>query len=224
MEGILTIIITGVTVLVSYMAFKDPAMRMRFMMIPYNVSHLKEYKRIITHAFIHKDGMHLLINMFVFYQFGQLLETALISENTSIFSYFPYSDGTVGYVYYFMIYFGGAVFASLPSMIKHKDNPHYMSLGASGAVASILFALIVIAPTSEIALFFFIPLDFWVFGVLYLFYEWYMGKRGGTGIAHDAHFFGAVWGLIVMLTLSPKLYLRCFEMINSSMADLLAAL
>ena len=193
-------------------------------MIPYNVSHLKEYQRIITHAFIHKDGMHLLINMFVFFQFGQILETVLTKVDTQIFSFFPYSDGSVGYVYYFMIYFGGVVFASLPSMIKHKDNPHYMSLGASGAVASVLFALIVIAPTSEIALFFVIPLNFWVFGVLYLFYEWYMGKRGGTGIAHDAHFFGAIWGLIVMLILNPKLYVRCFELITSSMAELLGSL
>lgn len=224
MEGILTLVITGVTALISYFAFKNPELRMKFMMIPYNVVHLKEYGRIITHAFIHKDGMHLLINMFVYYQFGQILEIMLTNENSIIASFLPYSDMRIGFIYYFMIYFGGIVFASLPSILKHKDNPSYMSLGASGAVASILFSLIIIAPTSDIALFFFIPMKFWFFGILYLFYESYMSKKGGTGVAHDAHFFGAVWGLIVILILNPNLYVRCFELITGSMAALLGSL
>jgi membrane associated rhomboid family serine protease len=50
-----------------------------------------------------------------------------------------------------------------------------------------------------------IPLPAWVFGVLYLLYSWQMDKRGGDNVAHDAHFYGAVFGVLFTVVLDPRL-------------------
>ena len=50
----------------------------------------------------------------------------------------------------------------------------------------------------------FIPIDIpaYVFGPLYLLYEFYQDKRGNTGIAHDAHIGGAIFGVIYVLIIN----------------------
>ena len=56
----------------------------------------------------------------------------------------------------------------------------------------------------------FIPLDIppLVFGVLYIAYEVYMGKRGGTNIAHDAHIGGAAFGFLFTLIFVPDAFVN----------------
>ena len=75
-----------------------------------------------------------------------------------------------------------------------------MSLGASGAVSAVLFASILWIPNGGIGLFF-IPISIpaWIFGILYLLFEYYMGKKGGGNVAHDAHFGGAIFGIVYVL-------------------------
>ncbi|MFP5471551.1 MAG: rhomboid family intramembrane serine protease, partial [Bacteroidia bacterium] len=80
--------------------------------------------------------------------------------------------------------------------LKHQNNPNYMSLGASGAVASVVFAAILIAPGQNLYLMGLLPIPAWIFGILYLVFEAYMDKKSSDNIAHDAHFYGAVWGII----------------------------
>ena len=46
----------------------------------------------------------------------------------------------------------GIIFSTLPSIFKHKNNPSYNSLGASGAVSSVVFAYIIIYPLRELGL------------------------------------------------------------------------
>ena len=90
----------------------------------------------------------------------------------------------------------GIIISSLPSFIKNRNNSHYRSLGASGGVSSVLFLMIYYSPWSGIGIMF-IPIHIpsIVFGVLYIAYEYYMSKRGGTNINHDAHLWGAIYGL-----------------------------
>jgi len=63
-------------------------------------------------------------------------------------------------------------------------------VGASGAVSAVLFASILFHPTGGIFVF---PIPFpipaWLFGILYLVYSAYMGKKGQDNVGHDAHFF-----------------------------------
>ena len=47
----------------------------------------------------------------------------------------------------------------------------------------------------------------WVFGGLYLAYSWYMDKQSSDNVAHDAHFYGAVYGLVFTALLEPQLIL-----------------
>lgn len=75
-----------------------------------------------------------------------------------------------------------------------------MSLGASGAVSAVIFAAILWNPTMKLHLLF-IPIGIpaYIFGPLYIAYEIYMDKRGNTGIAHDAHIGGAIFGILFVL-------------------------
>ena len=45
-----------------------------------------------------------------------------------------------------------------------------------------------------------------IFGVLYIAYEMYMQKRGGTNIAHDAHIWGAGFGFLFTLLFVPDAF------------------
>ena len=71
---------------------------------------------------------------------------------------------------------------------------------ASGAVSAVIFAAILWNPRMRLS-FFFIPIGIpaYIFGPLYLAFEFYMDKRGGSGIAHDAHIGGAVFGILYVL-------------------------
>ena len=102
------------------------------------------------------------------------------------------------------LYFGAIIAASVPAIVKHKNNINYNSLGASGAVSAVLMAFIVAHPSHTLLLFFVIPIPAILAGPLFLLFEWSMQKRGGTGIAHDAHIYGAGFGLIYALIKDPN--------------------
>ena len=106
------------------------------------------------------------------------------------------------------LYFGGVVFAAIPSYKKHALNPSYRAVGASGAVSAVLFAQILMLPTRAVQMLFIpVPMPAWVFGGLYLAYSWYMDKQSSDNVAHDAHFYGAVYGLVFTAMLEPQLIL-----------------
>lgn len=181
--------IIGVTVVLSYMAFMNKELMMKLMFIPSVVHEYNEFQRAITHIFIHADWTHLLMNMFVLYNFGPILE-----------HYFTEIRQPNPELHFLLLYFGAGLFATILPYARNKTNPSYMSLGASGSVSGVVFAFICLMPTAPLSIIL-IPISFpaYVFGILYLLYEYYMDKRGGTGIAHDAHIGGAIFGIIFML-------------------------
>ena len=102
-----------------------------------------------------------------------------------------------------------------PAFGKHKNDVFYNAVGASGAVSAVLFASIILYPAGKIMLFLIpIPIPAPVFGVLYVAYEYYMGKRGGDNIGHDAHLWGAVFGVVFTIALKPALLLNFLEQIG----------
>lgn len=188
----ITYIIIGITVVVSYLCFNNQELFRKLALIPYRTVKNNEWYRLVTHGFVHADMTHLLVNMFTFWSFGTYIE--------SIFGYLGF--GTWGYL---GLYLGGMIFASIYDVLKHHNDPYYVSIGASGAVSAILFSSILFDPWSKILLFAIIPVPGIIFGVLYLAYCQYMAKRVGDNINHNAHFYGAVYGFLYPALLNPSL-------------------
>ena len=118
----ITYVIIGITVVVSYICFGDHELFRKLAFIPYRTVHNNEWYRLITHGFVHADMTHLLVNMFTFWSFGTYMESA--------FGYLGL--GTGGYL---GLYFGGMVAASLYDLARRRNDPYYVSIGASGAVS-----------------------------------------------------------------------------------------
>lgn len=173
---------------------------------PYLVVHRGEWLRLVSHAFVHADLMHLLVNMWVLFVFGRITEA----------HYNFYFEGR-GIFLFLFLYLGGILFSILPAISKHKNNPSYNAVGASGAVSAVLFASILFRPLSEIYIMF-IPIGIpaFIFGGLYLFYEAYMNKRAKDNVAHDAHFWGALFGIAFTLVLKPEIGLDFINQIIST--------
>lgn len=194
MELSVTLVIIIITVLVSFASFNNHDLTSKLIFSPYQAKHQNEWWRAITHGFIHADHMHLFFNMFVLYNFGRAVEYKLIE----------FYGETVGALYFIALYIGGLLFATLPSVRKHSDNPIYRSLGASGAVSAVLFAYIVLLPLARLTLIF-IPIPggvpAYIVGALYLAFETYSNKNGRSNIAHDAHIAGAIFGILYIIAL-----------------------
>jgi membrane associated rhomboid family serine protease len=189
----ITLIIVIVTVLASMYAWNNGEIYHRWILNPYQAYHRKEYYRFFTSGLIHADYPHLLVNMFTLYFLGSILE-----------SYYVYILGTTGMVAFVALYVLGIVVSDIPTFLKHKDSPHYNSLGASGGVSSVVFGAILFSPVSELCLYFFLCMPAIVFAVLYLVYSYYQGKRGGDNINHDAHLYGALFGIIFTIIFVPE--------------------
>lgn len=207
--------IVGVTLWASFKGFKDNRFRNRWLLVPYRVHYEREWQRLLTHGFIHADTTHLFLNVFVLWQFGGAVEDALrYGELDSPLL------GLSGQWTFALLYFGGMIAAGLPALNKHKDNPNYASLGASGAVSAVLMAYILLYPTHQLLLFFIIPMPAVVAGVLFFVYESHMNRKGRTGIAHDAHLVGAAFGAALMLAYDPSLLASALEALRTAWASL----
>lgn len=193
----ITNIILAVTVIVSIICFSNRELFTKLLFNPYMVMQRKEYHRILSHTLVHSGVFHLFVNMFVLYMFGSMVE--------DVFGYLKNGSGAFHFA---MLYIGGAIFATLPSFAKHKNNPGYNAVGASGAVSAVLFSYVMMFPTEKVYLYAIIPMYSIVFGVAYLFYEWYMDKRSNDNVAHDAHFYGALFGVIYTIFMDVDIVLH----------------
>jgi len=187
----LTSIIVAITCIVSYLAFQNRELLDKLIFHPYTVAREGSEKvRFLTNGFIHADMMHLILNMYVLYMFGSTVEIIFVNQ---LF------DPMIGRVLYLLLYFGAVIVACIPAFMKHKDNPNYRSLGASGGTSAILLAYCLFYPWNWLLLFFIIPIPAIVAAFGYLLYSSYMSKQTSDNIAHDAHLGGAVFGIIFTL-------------------------
>ena len=69
-EYMITYLIIGTTVVLSFICFSNRELFMKLAFTPYRTIRNHEYYRIVTHGFIHADMTHLLVNMFTFWSFG----------------------------------------------------------------------------------------------------------------------------------------------------------
>jgi membrane associated rhomboid family serine protease len=188
-----TIIIIIFTVIVSMYSWNNHSVYYQLMLNPYAAFHQKKYYQLITSGFIHADYGHLIFNMLTLYFFGTVIEQVY------------------GYIYpempvfmFLLLYVLGIVVASLPSFFAHKDNANYNTLGASGGVSAVVFSAILYNPNAPLCLYFVLCLPGFIFGILYLIYSYYQGKRMADNVNHSAHIWGALFGIVFNIAIYPK--------------------
>ena len=185
-----TVLLILATVLVSWMAFERPALMARLVFWPAAIRRSHQFDRLVTHGFVHADLQHLLFNMITLYFFGRLVERV-----------FAAYIGPVGFL---LFYLSALVIAIVPSWLRHWRDPSYRSLGASGAVTAVLFAFILMAPWSLIYVFFF-PIPAVLYAVLFVGYSVWSDLRQRDRVNHQAHLWGAAYGVLFALVLDPRL-------------------
>ena len=186
-------IIFAFTIVTSLYAFSNPQLFGKFMFHPYSVSRKRHVYTLFTSGLIHRDWSHLLFNMLTFYFFGFALESILVSLS-------PW-----GHLHFALLYLIGLVVSDLRTLFKERNNIHYYSLGASGAISAVLFSFILFQPKTMLGIFFVIPMPAWLFAFLYLGYCVWASKNARDSINHDAHFYGAVFGLVFTILLYPNI-------------------
>ena len=202
MSFVLIILIS--TGLISWQALQSSHLKERFLFIPYTVKRNREFYRFASHLFIHADITHLAFNMLSLYSLGSMFEQQLK------FSY----GFVIGTTHFILLYFLGGLASALVIYFRNQDNPSYRSLGASGAVSAVIFASIIWNPTMSLMIMFIpIPIPAYLFGPIYLLIEFFALRRGGTGIAHDAHIGGALFGVLYVLFLDIEKGKQFFELI-----------
>lgn len=187
------------TVLVSIAAFQRQDIFDRLKFNAYQIKHHNQWYRLFSGGLIHADFMHLGFNMLALWTLGDQAET---------FFQLLVNDTQAGSLVYLGFYISAIPMSSLYSFEKHKNDVWYNAVGASGAVSAVLFCYIAQYPFQ---VFVWPPLPGFLLGILYLGGSWYMARRGSDNIGHDAHFFGAVYGLLVTVICDPKLILHLFS-------------
>ena len=192
------------TILSSVLAFSNPNLYANMILHPYSVSRGSRVYTVITSGFIHADWMHLFFNMMSYYFFAFDLEKVL------------------GHWQFGLLYMASLVLSDLPTVQKHKNDEWYHSLGASGAVSAAIFSAIMFAPFNTMMIMPIpIPMYSIVFGILYLVYCHFASKHARDNINHDAHFFGALSGILITIILNPHLAHTFIEQVTSKVQSLL---
>lgn len=192
----ITLLIVILTGYISYQAFNRADMFYKLNHSPYRELHQQEYHRLLTAGFVHGDFTHLFVNLFVLWSFGGFVEKMFLN----IFG------ETMGRINFLLLYTLTIVFANIPTYFKHRGNPNFISVGASGGISGLVFASLIFQPWGNIYLFFIVPMPAIVFGVVYLIYSNYASRNLSDRIDHDAHFYGAVFGFLLTVLLKPSLF------------------
>lgn len=189
----ITLILCGIIFAISLWAFNNQTVFQNLMHYPYQEARDRSYYRLFTSIFLHGSWLHLLVNLFVFYTFGQAIEYQ-----------FGHLFGPVlGKVNFVLLFALSGVLADVFTYRKHKDDPQFRSVGASGSISGIMFAYVLFYPLEYLYLYGIIPIPGIIAAVLYLWYSNYASKKEGGRIDHNAHFYGAVTGLLFTIIVYP---------------------
>jgi membrane associated rhomboid family serine protease len=178
--------------------YAKPQIIERSLFRPYWFLRRKQYDTIVTSGFVHADLPHLIFNMVTFWFFAFPLERQ------------------IGPVRFAVLYFLALAVSDLGTYFKHRIDPQYASLGASGAISAVLFAAIVYFPWMKL---FIIPIPLPIpaplFAVGYVAYSWYSARQARGRINHDAHLGGALFGLLFVLLTDPAAFGQLLRWIGS---------
>jgi membrane associated rhomboid family serine protease len=173
-------------VIVSVLAWAVRPLMSAMILNPFRVRERKQVHRLLTAGFVHADGAHLLFNMITLWFFANHVVRAL------------------GETKFLVLYLSAVVVGFLPTVVRHAKNPKYNSLGASGAVAAVMFAAILLVPHLRLSPGFLpVAMPGLLYALFYLAYSAWHSWRSRDGINHDAHFSGAIWGALFTFVVEP---------------------
>jgi membrane associated rhomboid family serine protease len=172
----------------------------QFMLTPLHLS----LRQLVTYAFLHGGYMHVIGNMFFLYLFGNNVNDKL------------------GHIGYLGFYLAGGLFAGIGHTILHADPV----LGASGAVAAVTGAYLVLFPRTLITvLYWFLIIStmevqalYFIIFKLIVWDNLIEPKFSPAAIAYSAHLAGYAFGIAAMLVVLAT------GLIAGSTFDLLAML
>lgn len=171
------------------MRFMPADFERQLMLQPYFVLKENRWYQLLTSGFMHASVLHLAVNMITLYFFGPIIEQSM------------------GLVNFAGLYFFSLVMSGIPSIIRHRNQPAFATLGASGAVGGVVFAFIMFFPTRSLYLFLIpIPIPALVFGVIFLVYSFIESKRNKGKVNHDAHIAGSLAGVLYVMVAVPRYF------------------
>ena len=180
-------IILTLTIVISVIGLLSRKVLEKAIMRPQVIAQGNDYATLLSSGFVHADFGHLIFNLITYYSFA-----------------FPL-DRAIGDLRFEILYFSAMLVGNLGTCIKHRKEPDYASLGASGAILGVLFASIVYFPQQKLLMLPIpIPIPAPLFAVAYLAFSWYSSGRSRDRINHDAHIFGALTGLVFVLVTAPE--------------------
>jgi membrane associated rhomboid family serine protease len=185
--GYIGLAIIALNFLVSIKGFRDPIFFDRFKFEVDKILINKQYYRLLTSSFLHVSWTHLIFNMISLFAFSDLLELGF------------------GSISFLVIYVASMVGGDLLGLLIHRHHGDYTAVGASGAVCGIIFATIALFPGMGLH-FFFIPISIpsWLYGIVYIGFAMYGIRSKRDNIGHEAHLGGALVGMLVAITLDPR--------------------
>jgi membrane associated rhomboid family serine protease len=190
-------VIFGITLVVSLLGlWAAPWIIAQNLFRPFWFLPRRQYWTAITNGFVHADLGHLLFNSLTYWFFAFPLERVI---------------GTARFV---ALYFIGLVASNTGTYFKHRRDPDYACLGASGAILAVLFASIVYFPRQSIMIMPIpLPIPAPLFAVGYLVYTFYAARQQRGRINHDAHFYGALAGLAFVAMTDPSVWERAAQIV-----------
>jgi membrane associated rhomboid family serine protease len=178
------VLVIAITCWVSFLGFRDPAFRAKYIFWPEAILAWNQHYRLVTSAFLHLNGYHLVANMVSLYFFG------------------PRIEAVCGHAQFLAIYFVAVIGGDLLALYVHRYHD-YRALGASGGVSGIIFAYILLFPGGTINIHFIIPVPSWLFAIVFLAGSFCAMQRGMNNVGHDAHLGGALVGLFMAASFHP---------------------
>jgi membrane associated rhomboid family serine protease len=173
----------------SYQGFKSSVFLDKYVFEVDKILVNKDYKRLITSGFLHVSWTHLIFNMISLLLFSGSVEAYL------------------GWLPFLVIYFASLLGGNLFALLIHKNNGDYSAVGASGAIAGVIFASIALFPGMSVGFFIFpVHIPGWLFGILYILFSIYGIKSKRDNIGHEAHLGGAFIGMLVALIMYPAAF------------------
>jgi len=191
-------VVFAVTIAVSLLGmYRAPVIIERSLFRPYAFLRNRQYGTIVSSGFVHADLGHLIFNMVTFWFFAFPLERRI---STSPF---------------LVVYLLGLILSHACTYFKHRNDVHYASLGASGAISAVLFAFIVYFPTTTLFIFPLpVPIPAALFAIGYVAYSYWASLRQRGRINHDAHLCGALSGLLFVAITDPRAFAALLAMIR----------
>jgi membrane associated rhomboid family serine protease len=194
----MTVLLLAVIVVVSVAGLSfSPVLLERSLLRPYWLVPRRQYSTLLSSGFMHADYGHLFFNAFTLWSFGGVVERAM------------------GPLRFLVLYFFGLAVSDAGTWLSHRRDPAYASLGASGAILAVLFASVIYYPTGSLYILPLpVPIPAPLFAVGYLAYSWYAARHLRGRVNHDAHFSGALAGLVFVAICDPGAWRRAIGLLS----------